>query len=185
MQTTNFAKELLNFNKDIVKISFDTLTNISSQAAQMTDSCFELAPYLPEEGKKVVGLYVKESQKSLASVRKHIEKGLEIDWTSKETPAKGLETLESFCNNAFSQASDIKKETKGLFDKTVKQLPKESKPLVDLWIEAVNSGFDIFEGCVKKNFELAQEILASVSAESGKAESPKAQPVKAETKDVK
>lgn len=185
MQTTNFAKEILSFNKNVVKISFDALSNISDQAAQMANSCFELAPYLPEDGKKVVGLYVKESQKSLASVHKHVETGLEIDWTTKEAPAKGLETLESFYSNAFAQASDIKKETKGLFDKTVKQLPKESKPLVDFWNVAVNNGFDLFEGCVKKNFELAQEILASVLAEPAQAEGPKAQPVKAEAKAAK
>lgn len=175
MKKQDFAQDILDFNKNAVKMSSDALSTFSDQAAKTADQIMENTPNVPEEGKKVVDLYFKENQKGLTSLRKCVETSQEIDWTSQEAPIKGIEAMESFYNNAFSQASAIQKETEELLKKTSEQLPKEAKPVVDFWNDALNSNFQIFQGFVTKNFEMAKKVLADVSAEAPKAEAPKAE----------
>lgn len=170
MQNQKIAQEILGFNKNAVKMSFDALSSFSDQAAKSADQFLGAVPCIPEEGKEAVGIFFKENQKGLTSLRACVEAGLEIDWTTKEAPAKGLEAMESLCNDAFSQAAEIKKESRGLAEKATKQLPKEAKPFVEFWSEALDNGFQIFQGYVSKNFELAKKILADVSVEAPKAE---------------
>ena len=162
METTNFNKEILAFNKSAIKMSFDALSAFSGQAAVATDSLLGVTPSVPEEGKKAVSIYFKESQKGLATLKKHVESGLELDWTAKDAPVKNLEAMESFCKDVFSQAGEIRKETKALVEKATKQLPREAKPLVDFWTESFNSGFEFFQAYVAKNFELAKKVMAEV-----------------------
>ena len=162
MQKQNFTQGIVDFNKNAVEMSCDVLSTFSDQAAKSADQILEITPNVPEEGKKVVDLFFKENQKGLTNLRKCVETGLDIDWTSQEAPVKGLEAMESFYNSAFSQASAMQK-------KTSEQLPKEAKPMVDFWNEGLNSNFQFFQNFVTKNFELAKKFMADVAAEAPKA----------------
>ncbi len=173
MQKQNFAQEILDFNKNAVKMSCDILSNFSDQAAKTADQILETTPNLPEEGKKVVDSFFKENQKGLTNLKKCVETGLDVDWTSQDGPVKGLEAMESFYSNAFSQAGVMQKEAKEIFKKASEQLPKEAKPMVDFWNEALNSNVEIFQSFVTKNFELAKKVMTDVAAEAPKA-APKA-----------
>lgn len=168
MQNQNFAQGIMDFNKSAVKMSCDVLSTFSDQAAKTADQILEMTPNVPEEGKKVVDLFFKENQKGLTTLRKCVETSLDVDWSSQEAPIKGLEAMESFYNSAFSQASAIQKETKELSKKTSEQLPKEAKPMVDCWNEALNSNFQIFQNFVTKNFELSKKVMADVAPEAPK-----------------
>lgn len=169
MQNQKIAQEVLDFNKNAVKMSFDALSSFSEQTAKAADQFLGTTPNVPEEGKKAIGVFIKENQKVQANLKSSVETGLEIDWTAKDAPVKGLEIMESFYNNAFTQSSAIQKETKELLKKTTDLLPKEAKPVVDFWNEALNSNFQIFQGFMTKNFEVAKKVLTNVAAEAPKA----------------
>ena len=171
MELPNFNKEILAFNKSAIKMSFDALSAFSDQTAVATDFLLGSIPSVPEEGKTAVSNYFKEGQKGLAGLKKHVESGLEIDWTAKDAPVKNLAAMETFCKDALSQAVEIRKETKALVEKATKQLPKEVKPLVDFWNESVNNSFEFFQNSVSKNFELAKKVVNDVSVFSPAAES--------------
>ena len=165
MVTQDFAKQIVDFNKNAVKISFDTVNTFSGQAAKLTDSLFGIVPNVPAEGKKAVDAFFKEQQKGLSSLQKYVESNLDLDWTTAEASTKSLEALEQFCKDAFTPAGDIKKETRGLIEKATEQLPQEAKPLVELWNDAINNGFEDFQNNVTKSFELSKKILADVTVE--------------------
>lgn len=173
METPNFNKESLAFNKSAIKMGFDALSAFTAQAAVASEFLMGVNPAVPEEGKKAVSVFFKEGQKSLDCLKTQMERSLELDWTAKNAPVKNLEVMETFCKDAFNQAEEIKKETKALSEKATKQLPKEAKPMVDLWNESVNNGFEFFKSCVNKNFELAKRTMADVSVFTPAAE-PKA-----------
>lgn len=169
MQNQKITQDILDFNKNAVKMSFDALSSFTDQTAKAADQLLGTVPNIPEEGKKAVEIFFKENQKGLTSLKNSVEAGLEINWTAKEAPGKGIEAMENFYNSAFSQAGVIQKEAKELFKKTSAQLPKEAKPVVDFWNNALNSNFQIFQSIVTKNFELAKKVLADVSVEAPKA----------------
>jgi hypothetical protein len=170
MQKQNGAQELLDYNKNTVKMGFEVLSSVSNQAAKTADQILGATPNLPEEGKKVVALFFKENQKGLANQKKCVETGLEIDWTSPSAPVKGLEAIESLYNSAFSQVGAIQKETKELLKKATELLPKEAQPVVDFWTETLNSNYQLFQSLVTKNFELAKKVMGDLAAEAPKAE---------------
>jgi hypothetical protein len=163
MEIPNFSKESLAFNKSAIKMGFDALSAFTGQAAVASDILLAANPVVPEEGKKVVSILFKESQKSLDSLKTQVEKSMELDWTAKNAPVKNLEVMESFCKEAFSQAEEIRKETKPLVEKATKPLPKEAKSIVDSWNESVTNGFEFFQSCVQKNFEMAKKAMTDVS----------------------
>ena len=173
MEIPNFNKENLAFNKSAIKMSFDAMSAFTSQAAVASDILLGANPLVPEEGKKAISIFFKEGQKGLDSLKTHVERSLELDWTGKNAPVKSLEAMEIFCKGAFSQVDEIKKETKWLVEKATKPLPKEAKSLVDSWNESVNNGFEFFQSCVNKNFELAKKTMTDVSVLTPMAE-PKA-----------
>jgi hypothetical protein len=170
MEIPNFSKESLAFNKSAIKMSFDALSAFTGQAATATDILLGANPLVPEEGKKAVSIFFKEGQKGLDSLKTHVERSLELDWTAKNAPVKNLEVLETFCKDAFNQADEIKKETKPLVEKVIKPLPKEAKTLVDSWNDSVNNSFEFFQGYVNKNFDLAKKVMADVSVLTPAAE---------------
>jgi len=106
-------------------------------------------------------------------VKNFVEASIEIDWTAKDAPVKGLEAMETLYNSAFSQSNAIQKETKDLLKKTTEQLPKEAKPVVDFWNEALNSNFQIFQSFMTKNFDFAKNGLKNATPEAPKAASTK------------
>lgn len=165
MVTQDFAKQIVDFNKNAVKVSFDTVNTFSGQAAKLTDSLFGIVPNVPAEGKQAVDNFFKAQQKGINSLESYVNSNLDLDWTTTEASAKSLETLEQFCKDAFTQAGDIKKETKSLIEKATEQLPQEAKPLVELWNDALNNGFDDFQSNVTKSFELSKKILADITVE--------------------
>ena len=169
MQNEKIAQDILDFNKNAVKTSFEALNSFSDQTAKAADQLMGAVPNVPEEGKKAVGTFFKENQKGLTNLKKSVEAGLEIDLTSKDAPVKGIEVMESFYNSAFGQASAIQKEAVELFAKTSEQLPKEVKPVVEFWNQALNSNVQIFQGLVTKNFEFAKKVLADVAVAAPKA----------------
>ena len=73
METPNFNKEILSFNKTAIKTSLDALSAFSDQAAVATDFLLGSIPSVPEEGKKAVTNYFKEGKKGLASLKKNVE----------------------------------------------------------------------------------------------------------------
>ena len=164
MESPNFNKENMVFGKSAVNMGFDALSSLTGQAAVASDILLAATPAIPEEERKAVSTIFKESQKILDNLKTHVEKSLELDWTAKDAPVKSLETMESFCKDAFTQAGEIMRETKTLTEKATKQLPKEAKPLVDLWSQSVNNGFEFFKSSVDKNFELARKVMTNVSA---------------------
>ncbi len=162
MENLNFNKETVAFSKSAITLSFDALSTISGQAAVTTDLLLGAVPSVPEEGKKVASLYFAESQKSLTNLKKHAENSLDIDWSAKDAPVKSLDVLANFYKDAFSQAAEFRNETKGLVEKGVKQLPKETRSIVDFWNDSFNSGFVSFQGAVNKNIEMARKIAADI-----------------------
>jgi hypothetical protein len=173
MEIPNFNKENLAFSKSAIKMGFDAMSAFAGQAATASDILLGANPAIPEEGKKAVSIFFKEGQKGLASLKTHMERSLELDWTAKNAPVKNLEGMETFCKDAFSQAEEIKKETKPLVEKIFKPLPKEAKSFVDSWNDSVNNSFEFFQGYVNKNFELARKVMTDVSVFTPAAE-PKA-----------
>ena len=173
METPTFNKENLAFSKNAIKMGFDALGTITSQAAVASDIFLGATPIIPEEGKKAISIFFKEGQKGLACLKTQVERSLELDWTAKNAPLKNLEVMEAICKDAFCQAEEIKKESKPLVEKFVKPLPKEAKSLVDSWNESVNNGFEFYQTCVNKNFELARKAMTDVSAFTAAVE-PKA-----------
>ncbi len=169
MKNQKIAQEILDFNKNAVKMSFDALSSFSDQTAKAADQFLGATPNIPADGKKAFGTFIKENQTAQTNLKNCVEAGLEIDWTTMKAPVKGLEAMESFYNSAFSQAIAIQKETKELLKKTTEQLPKEAKPVVEFWNDAFNSNFQIFQSFVTQNFEVAKKVLANVSAEAPKA----------------
>ena len=170
MPSKKVTQDFVDFNKNAVKMSFDALSTFSEQTAKAADQLLETVPNVPEEGKKAVSAFFKENQKGLDSLKSSVEAGLEIDWTSKEAPAKGIDAMENFYNSAVSHASAIQKETKASLKKTTDQLPKEIQPVVEFWNQAINNYFQIFQGLVTRNFDLAKKVLSDESAEAPKAE---------------
>jgi hypothetical protein len=164
MATSNGIKETTDFNKNVLNVSFEALNTISTQAAATADQILAASPAIPEEGKKVVTTYFKESQAALVNLKKHLETGLELDLTAKDAPVKSLEALESFSNDAFSQAIVIKNETSALIETATKQLPKEAKAIVNFWNDSFNFGFDSFQNYVNNNFALAKKVATDVFA---------------------
>ena len=162
MDNPNFNKEFLGLGKNAVKMGFNALGAFSGQAAVVADNLWGSAPNVPEEGKKAVSMYFKESQKVLANLKKYVDSGLELNWTAKDAPMKNLEAMETFYNDTFGQAIEIKKEANALIEKGTRQLTKEGKSIVDFWTESVNGGFELFQSCVDKDFELAKKALSGV-----------------------
>ena len=169
MEAQDFAKQMVDFNKNAVKVSFDTVSAFSGQAAKLADSLYGIVPDAPKEGKKAVDAFFKEHQKGLNSLQKYVESNLDLDWSTVEASTKSLEALEQYSKEAFNQAGDIKKETKSLIEKATEQLPQEAKPLVNLWNDAINNGFELFQDNVNKSFELSKKIFADVTAEKAGA----------------
>lgn len=163
MVTQDFAKQIIDFNKDAAKIGFHTISTFSGQAALMTDSLIGIIPNFPEEGKKAANQLFKEQQKALNTLRDYVEGQLDLDWTGQDAPVKSIDALEQFCKQVFTQTDDIKKESKELVNKVTDQLPKEAKPLVDLWNDAINSGFTLFQDSLNKSFDLSKQLLAEES----------------------
>ena len=163
MENPNLGKENLAFNKNAIKMGFDALSAVTGQAAVASDILLSAAPAVPEEGKKVVGIFFKEGQKVLDSMKTNMEKCLEVDWTAKDAPAKNLEVMETFCKDTFSHVSEIKKETKTLLDKATKSLPKEAKVIVETWNESVNNGYEFFQNFLFQNFEFAKKTMTDAS----------------------
>jgi hypothetical protein len=170
MQKQNGTQEILDYNKNAVKMGFEVLSSVSSQAAKTAEQVLAATPNVPEEGKKVVAHFFKENQKGLTTQRKFVETGLEIDWTSPNAPVRSLEAIESLYTSACCQVDAMQKETKELLKTTTGLLPKEAKPVVDFWNEALNSNYQLFQGLVTKNFELTKKILVGLAAETPKAE---------------
>lgn len=173
MQNEKIIQDIIDFNKNTVKMSFEALGTFYDQTAKAADHLLDATPYVPEEGKKAFNLFIKENQKVQANVKKFVETSIEIDWTAKDAPVKSLEAMESLYNSAFSQSNAIQKETKDLLKKTTEQLPKEAKPVVDFWNEALNSNFQIFQSFMTKNFDFAKKGLNDVATEAPKAASTK------------
>lgn len=170
MTKQNVAQEILDFNKNAVKESFETLSTISNQAAKTANQILGATPNVPEEGKKIVELFFKENQKGLSSQKKFIESGLEIDWTSPDATIKGLEAIETLYNSAFNQVDALQKETSELIKKASEQLPKEAKPVVDFWNGTLNSNYQSFQNFVTQNFALARKVMGDLAPEAPKAE---------------
>lgn len=170
MPKQNVAQEILDFNKNAVKESFEALSTISTQAAKAANQILGATSNVPEEGKKVVDLFFKENQKGLTNQKKFVETGLEIDWTSPNASLKGLEAIETLYNSAFSQVGVLQKETNELLKKATEQLPKEAKPVVDFWNGTLNSNYQNFQNFVTNNFALARKVMGELSAEAPKAE---------------
>lgn len=162
MGTANFTKETTAFNKTALNTSFDALNTISGQAVAATDALLTAVPSFPEEGKKVVGTCFKENQKALDNLKKHIGNGLELDLTTGTAPVKSLEALESFYNDAVSQVTVLRNETKTLVDSATDKLPKEAKLIVAFWNDSFNFGFDSFQNYVNNNFALAKKVATEV-----------------------
>jgi len=164
MEAKDFAKQIVDFNKSAAKIGFDTISSFSGQAAKLTDSLIDIVPNAPADVKKATALYFAEQNKALNSLQGYVEGQLNIDWTSQDAPAKSIEVLEQFSKQALTQAENIKKESKKLADKTTEQLPKEVKPLVNIWNDAINNSVSLFQDSLSKSFEISKDLLAKNEA---------------------
>lgn len=169
MQNEKITQNILDFNKNAVKMSFEALNSFSDQTAKAADQLMGSIPNVPEEGKKAVNSFFKENQKGLNSLKKSVDAGFEIDWTAKDASMKGIDAMETFYNSAFSQAGDVQEQATVLFKKTTEQLPKEVLPVVEFWNQALNSNFMTFQSIVSKNFELAKQVLNADSADAPKS----------------
>jgi hypothetical protein len=164
MEAKEFTKQIVDFNKNAAKISFDTISAFSSQAAKLTNSLIDIVPNVPEEVKKTTDMVFKEQQKALTNLEGYVQGQLDIDWTSDEAPSKSIDVLQKFSSQAFAQAETIKKESKQMADKATEQLPEEAKPLVTIWNDAINNGFSLFQDSLNKSFDLSKELLNKQAA---------------------
>ena len=164
MEAKEFTKQIVDFNKNAAKISFDTISAFSGQAAKLTNSLIDIVPNVPEEVKKANDMVFKEQQKALNNLEGYVQGQLDIDWTSEDAPLKSIDVLQKFSTQAFAQAENIKKESKQLTDKATEQLPEEAKPLVTIWNDAINSGFSLFQDSLNKSYELSKELLTKEAA---------------------
>jgi ABC-type transporter Mla subunit MlaD len=169
MQNEKIIQDILDFNKNAVKMSFDALNSFSDQTAKAADQLMGAIPNVPEEGKKAVGSFFKENQKTLNNLKKSVDAGLTIDWTAQDASAKGIDAMEAFYKSAFAQASEVQEQASSMFKKTTEQLPKEVVPVVEFWNQALNNNFETFQGIVTKNFEFAKKVAADVAAVAPKA----------------
>lgn len=169
MQNQKLSQDMLDFNKNTVKMSYEMMSSFTDQTAKATDQLLGTAPYFPAEGKKAAGIFFKESQKGLTNMQSSLNMGLAIDWTAMNAPMKGIEAMESFYTSVCSQAEMMQKETKDLMKKTTEQFPKETLPMMDFWAVVVNSNVQLCQSMMTKNFELAKKVLAEVAAEVPKA----------------
>lgn len=171
MPKQNVAQEILDFNKNAVKESFEALSSISSQAAKTANQILGATTNVPEEGKKAVDQFFKENQTGLSIQKKFVETSLEIDWTSPNASEKGLEAIVTLYKSAFSQVEALQKETNEILKKATEQLPKEAKPVVDFWNGTLNSNYKGFQNFVTQNFELARKIMGDFAPDAPKATS--------------
>lgn len=168
MEAHDFAKQIVDFNKNAAKIGFDTISAFSGQAAKLTDSLIGIVPNVPEEGEKAADLLFKEQQKALTKLQVYFEEQLDVDWTGQDAPAKSIEALEGFCKQVFNQSDVIKNESKTLVDKATEQLPEEAKPLVTLWSDAITNGFSLFQDSISKSLELSKQLLNETEVKAAK-----------------
>jgi hypothetical protein len=166
MEPKEFIKQIVDFNKNAAKIGFEAMNAFSEQNAKLTGSLMGIVPNVPEEVKKGTDLLFKEQKKSLNNLRGYVDSQLNIDWTSPDAPSKSIEVLEQFSKQAFAQAEGIKKESKQLTDKATQQLPKEALPLINVWNDAINSSFSLFQDSINKSFELSKELLVKADAKA-------------------
>ncbi|MBW2450739.1 MAG: hypothetical protein JRE16_02540 [Deltaproteobacteria bacterium] len=169
METKDYSKQIVDFNKNAAKIGFDTIIAFSGQAAKLTESLVNAVPNVPEEVKKSSSMFFKEQEKSLKNMQSYVDGQLSVDWTSQDAPTKSIEVLEQFSKQAFSQANSIKDESKQLTEKATAQMPEEAKPLVNIWNDAINNSLSLFQDSLTKSLELSKELLNKESAVKGEA----------------
>jgi len=64
MDPNHFMKQMIAFNRSVFENAFNAVTVILEQREKMIGMFFEHTPWFPEEGKKIVGEWIKAYKKS-------------------------------------------------------------------------------------------------------------------------
>jgi hypothetical protein len=75
METTQFAKQALKFQKTVVENNFSTMTMVQDQTEKMVNGYLDQLPWVTAEGKKSLQTSVDMAKKARDDFRKAIDDG--------------------------------------------------------------------------------------------------------------
>jgi polyhydroxyalkanoate synthesis regulator phasin len=73
MEQQKMFKQMMEFQKSTFDNSFNALSNLQEQAESMVEMFTNQAPWLPEEGKKVIKDWIKTYQKGRDDFKKAVD----------------------------------------------------------------------------------------------------------------
>jgi hypothetical protein len=73
MNPDDILKQMIVFNRSVFENAFNAVTVILEQREKMIGMFFEHTPWFPEEGKKIVGEWIKAYKKSRSDFRAAID----------------------------------------------------------------------------------------------------------------
>lgn len=112
METTQFTKQALEFQKTILENSFSAMIMVQDQTEKMINSCLNQLPLVTEDGKKSLQASIDMAKKARDDYKKFVDDGFNKieELLEKNSPKKSV----------ASQAAKILSDEKS--SKTVKKL---------------------------------------------------------------
>ena len=89
MDPMKLAKQVIDFNKSSFNNSFDAMVMMQEQTEKMVGSMLEQAPWLPNEGKKVLGEWMSAYQKGREEFKKTVDESFKKVETYFDDACKG------------------------------------------------------------------------------------------------
>ena len=77
MYTQTIAKQMIDVHKTTFENSFKTMVAMQDQAEGMVNTWMEQAPWMPQEGKQVLGQWVTACKKSRDGYRQMVDESFE------------------------------------------------------------------------------------------------------------
>jgi len=77
MFTQTIAKQMIDVHKTTFENSFKTMVEMQDQAEGMVNTWLEQAPWMPQEGKQVLGQWVTACKKSRDGYRQMVDESFE------------------------------------------------------------------------------------------------------------
>ena len=88
MDQNEMLKQMIQFNKSAFDNSFNAMVMLQEQTEKMVSTFLDQAPWLPEEGKKVINEWVGAYKKGRDDFRKGVEKSFKRVEDFFATPQK-------------------------------------------------------------------------------------------------
>ncbi len=155
----NLLEFIIDFNKKTVEQNFSFLNETSKQTGRMMESFFDYAPQIPEDSKKVLRNFYRNSNDGLDSIKKTVEATLSVDISTTDTSVQMLKVFEESIQDAFVLASKIQEQNQEFVSHVTSDLPREGKQIVEFISESLNNNIEAFKDVINKNFALANKII--------------------------